>query len=290
MPLRETWESDGNQGWKDGVPGRKKEIREIKKPFREPAWGQPEEPGVGTKDSGIKKWGSRSRMLDGNPQRLKRRRATLPHPLECSTIAAPGLSYRVRNGTGRLTRAMTTAKPRSRNDSQNTWRPFRPFNYHVAVWEPASGREANAYRLNRIRDHQALIVAWDRSTGKTRNQPSTRGSELLCRRRPLVPVGSTPHGASTSGLSNTCSTCGLQRFETVRNPNLGAGFPLRCFQRLSLPNVANRPCRWRDNRHTRGSSTQVLSYYGQASSAFQRAQRIETKLSHDVLNPARVPL
>ena len=113
---------------------------------------------------------------------------------------------------------------------------------------------------------------------------------MLCRRRPLVPVGSTPRGASTSGLSNTCSTCGLQRFKTVRNPNLGAGFPLRCFQRLSLPNVANRPCRWRDNRHTRGSSTQVLSYYGQASSGFQRAQRIETKLSHDVLNPARVPL
>ena len=78
--------------------------------------------------------------------------------------------------------------------------------------------------------------------------------------------------------------------EVPRNPNLGAGFPLRCFQRLSLPNVANRPCRWRDNRHTRGSSTQVLSYYGQASSGFQRAQRIETKLSHDVLNPARVPL
>ena len=76
----------------------------------------------------------------------------------------------------------------------------------------------------------------------------------------------------------------------VRNPYLGAGFPLRCFQRLSLPNVANQPCRWRDNWHTRGSSTQVLSYYGQASSGFQRAQRIETKLSHDVLNPARVPL
>ena len=75
-----------------------------------------------------------------------------------------------------------------------------------------------------------------------------------------------------------------------RNPDLGAGFPLRCFQRLSLPNVANRPRHWRDDRHTRGSSTQVLSYYGQASSGFQRAQRIETKLSHDVLNPARVPL
>ncbi len=229
-------------------------------------------------------------MLDGNPQRLKRRRATLPHPLECSTIAAPGLSYRVRNGTGRLTRAMTTAKPRSRNDSQNTWRPFRPFNYHVAVWEPASGREAKPTVVS-FSDHPNAYCRPGRSsTGKTRNQPSTRGSELLCRRRPLVPVGSTPHGASTSGLSNTCSTCGLQQFKTVRNPNLGAGFPLRCFQRLSLPNVANRPCRWRDNRHTRGSSTQVLSYYGQASSGFQRAQRIETKLSHDVLNPARVPL
>ena len=109
--------------------------------------------------------------------------------------------------------------------------------------------------------------------------------------RPLVPVGSTARAASTSGLSTTCSRVGSHATSGVaRNPYLGAGFPLRCFQRLSLPNVANQPCRWRDNWHTRGSSTQVLSYYGQASSGFQRAQRIETKLSHDVLNPARVPL
>ena len=51
----------------------------------------------------------------------------------------------------------------------------------------------------------------------------------------------------------------------ARNPYLGAGFPLRCFQRLSLPNVANQPRHWRDDWHTRGSSTQVLSYYGQVS-------------------------
>ena len=68
----------------------------------------------------MKKGASREpKARPGGPIRLKRRRATLPHPLECSTIAAPGLSYRVRNGTGRLTRAMTTAKPRSRNDNQN---------------------------------------------------------------------------------------------------------------------------------------------------------------------------
>ena len=70
-----------------------------------------------------------SQRLDGNPQRLKRRRATLPHPLECSTIAAPGLSYRVRNGTGRLTRAMTTAnltatarKPKESKPACHRWR------------------------------------------------------------------------------------------------------------------------------------------------------------------------
>ncbi|PRN14452.1 hypothetical protein B9W54_02955 [Acinetobacter baumannii] len=41
---------------------------------------------------------------------------------------------------------------------------------------------------------------------------------------------------------------------------LEVGFPLRCFQRLSLPNIATRRCDWRHNRYTRGSSTLVLSY------------------------------
>ena len=41
---------------------------------------------------------------------------------------------------------------------------------------------------------------------------------------------------------------------------VGGGFPLRCFQRLSCPNVANQRCHWRDNWRTRGSSVPVLSY------------------------------
>ena len=41
---------------------------------------------------------------------------------------------------------------------------------------------------------------------------------------------------------------------------LEVGFPLRCFQRLSIPNLATLPCRWRDNRYTRDSSIPVLSY------------------------------
>src|SRR5262249_12723527 len=73
-------------------------------------------------------------------------------------------------------------------------------------------------------------------------------------------------------------------------PSLEAGFPLRCFQRLSVPYMATRLCFWRNNRSTRGTSTQVLSYYGQLLSSVLRPRQIGTKLSHDVLNPARVPL
>ncbi len=43
-------------------------------------------------------------------------------------------------------------------------------------------------------------------------------------------------------------------------PRFEVGFPLRCFQRLSLPYLATRLCRWRDNRSTRGTSIPVLSY------------------------------
>ena len=45
-----------------------------------------------------------------------------------------------------------------------------------------------------------------------------------------------------------------------KKPHLKTGFPLRCFQRLSLPYVANQQCSWRNNWHTRGTSVPVLSY------------------------------
>ncbi len=41
---------------------------------------------------------------------------------------------------------------------------------------------------------------------------------------------------------------------------LGEGFPLRCFQRFARPHVATQRCRSRDNWHTSGASTPVLSY------------------------------
>ena len=45
-----------------------------------------------------------------------------------------------------------------------------------------------------------------------------------------------------------------------RRPHLGAGFALRCLQRLSPPDAATRPCAWRRNRLTVGPSVPVLSY------------------------------
>ena len=42
--------------------------------------------------------------------------------------------------------------------------------------------------------------------------------------------------------------------------HLEAGFTLRCFQRLSHPNLAIQPCHWRDNWCTIGLSIPVLSY------------------------------
>jgi hypothetical protein len=44
------------------------------------------------------------------------------------------------------------------------------------------------------------------------------------------------------------------------NTSFEGGFPLRCFQRLSRPNLATLQCGWRHNRSTRGSSNPVLSY------------------------------
>src|SRR5207249_7515207 len=74
----------------------------------------------------------------------------------------------------------------------------------------------------------------------------------------LVPVSFTPYGASTPGLSTSSSTRGLQGPRGPGMPYLGDGFPLICFQRLSLPHIATRRCGWRHNRITSGAFIPVL--------------------------------
>ncbi len=47
---------------------------------------------------------------------------------------------------------------------------------------------------------------------------------------------------------------------SITIPYLRVGFPLRCFQRLSIPNIATGRCSWRNSPQTRGSFISVLSY------------------------------
>ena len=75
----------------------------------------------------------------------------------------------------------------------------------------------------------------------------------------LVPVSYIHYCTSTPGLSTSSSSRGLTRL-LYEKPHLKAGFTLRCFQRLSFPNVATQLYPWRDNWYTSGSSTPVLSY------------------------------
>ena len=128
-----------------------------------------------------------------------RRRATLPHPVGCSTIAVPGLSFRVRNGTGRLTWAMAAANLLLYGQTLGSAGL-------VAAWEPDGGRDA----LVRL-----VFIPCSLSWGMVRSRIDAFQPGLDCcvAFRPLVPVGSTPRGASTSGLSTTCSAWGLQELE-----------------------------------------------------------------------------
>ncbi len=152
-----------------------------------------------------------------------RRRPTLPPRLQGSTIGAERLSFRVRNGTGRFPLAMTAV---------TLWRCSGP----PVTWGCAriSGT-AQWTRSNMFVCYQVvgLLV------------PVSFSSRWSCLTHPAY---------LPSGLAGSLSP--LRGWK----PHLEAGFPLRCFQRLSLPNVANQPCSWRNNWHTRGSSVPVLSY------------------------------
>ena len=152
----------------------------------------------------------------GIQQECLRRRVTLPHPAGCSTITVPGLSFRVRKGTGRLTWAMTTAKPIQRPTHQGIGRQTEPATRPipiVAVREPDNGREQKRFTgivIVTTRNNAPCHPTKETTTGR---DPTQQAGRKVCRVRPLVPVGSTPRGASTSGLSTTCSAWGLQELE-----------------------------------------------------------------------------
>ena len=139
--------------------------------------------------------------------------ALLSHTLSSAVPSPrPGLSFRVRKGTGRLTWAMTTAKPIQRPTP--TGRPAEPEPRH----DSDRGGPGTGQRTRTTKRFTGIVIVTTRNNAPchptkettTGRDPTQQAGRKVCRVRPLVPVGSTPRGASTSGLSNTCSTCGLQ--------------------------------------------------------------------------------
>ena len=159
----------------------------------------------------IKKWGFPERDARREPPQVECGGVLLSHTLSSAVPSPrPGLSFRVRKGTGRLTWAMTTAKPIQRPTP--TGRPAEPEPRHDSDrGGPGTGQRTRAKTLHRyrFRDHKKQhSLPSNEKPPQDETQPNRIGR--MCRDRPLVPVGSTPRGTSTSGLSNTCSTCGLQ--------------------------------------------------------------------------------
>ena len=113
--------------------------------------------------------------------------------------------------------------------------------------------------LSRVVRHPQLCFAVQRRL-ESDDPPDSLQSYRVKPHGQLVPVSLTCHHASTPGLSTSWSRTTLKEDQVLGRSHLQASFPLRCFQRLSLPHIATLQCHWRDNRYTRGASTPVLSY------------------------------
>ena len=164
--------------------------------------------------------------------RVVRRCPALPPGRPGSTLGAGGLSFRVRNGSGRFPAAMAAA----------TVSGCFPAVCPGRACGPGSGCESR--RAGVVLRLVGAVWSW--VFGVSPRPISTRPLSPL----PGVHVG--PINPMVCG--------GPYPINVGGRPHLEAGFPLRCFQRLSLPDVANQPCPWRDNWHTRGPSIPVLSY------------------------------
>ena len=122
----------------------------------------------------------------------------------------------------------------------------------------------------RVRNGNVCFLA-DKSPGKRRRASK---AAFVCEKKfkcqsdrkskwldisPLVLVSLNACTPYTASLSTSSSSRGVQNFRSTK-PYLGDGFTLICFQRLSQPYIATLRCHWRDNRNTRGTSLQILSY------------------------------
>lgn len=133
----------------------------------------------------IKKWGFPERRLHGKPRlnECLRRRVTLPHPAGCSTITVPGLSFRVRKGTGRHTWAMATAKTTTDGpDPQRGPRPAKRENHPRAATGACRDGPGTGQRTRTpFRDHRNNAPCRQQSrSSKDADPPPHKGGGMGC--------------------------------------------------------------------------------------------------------------
>ena len=170
----------------------------------------------------------------------------LSHVLRRSTIGATALNCRVRDGIGCFARAIAT-KPKKKH-----------------------GPVAFAYPTQKHQVVPSLVYCWfcvafDKAVFTAFVLLTVPGA--LARLACLAVSGSNQayRAISTSQL-NALLHLHLWPIDVVvfhgsqGRPCFEGGFPLRCLQRLSCPNIATQHYRWHDNWSTSGSFTPVLSY------------------------------
>ncbi len=80
---------------------------------------------------------------------------------------------------------------------------------------------------------------------------------MVCSKQPLrLPPPATDRSRQKTKFSSTV----VAPATTSGTSYLGVGFTLRCFQRLSRPDMTTQLCHWRDNWWIRGPFIPVLSY------------------------------
>ena len=150
--------------------------------------------------------------MGGHFTKEVRRCPTLPQGPPCSTIGAVRLSFRVRNVTGRFPHAMAA----------ETLLMFQ-----VCI---------NKVIVNAVLDRTSRTTQWTQApkNGVLSSHRLISTSQLhVLPRLHIWPI-------------NPVIWLGASRPKAWKS-HLEAGFPLRCFQRLSIPNVANQRCSWRNN-------------------------------------------
>ena len=147
------------------------------------------------------------------------------------------------------------------------WRGARPgsgwdrVEHRRARSRPAPPPPPSETCLQRTKGRTRLTIASQHGRAPARGDV---GHPHACwknnRPRPCAPLRSNGCPLSTRGRSTRWSAGGLTCAKAGAICHLPVGFPLRCAQRFSRPDVATRRCCFGNNRHTSGRSSPVLSY------------------------------